>query len=95
MTGAGRVARGQEAGREARTRLGQRPVPGAGRWNEAACTLQTVERRPSEGRGLAPAVGSVTSQAAGGDEADDLRASFSACVSAGKGLTPATRLIPA
>ena len=79
MTGPGRVAHVQEGGREARTRPGQRPAqPVLGRWNEAACALQTVECHPSEGRGLAPAAGSATSQAAGRDEVDDPRASFSA-----------------
>lgn len=47
------------------------------------------------GDGLAPAGGSVTPEAADGDdnEEEDLRASFVASVSAGKGLTQETELI--
>lgn len=52
---------------------------------------------PSQGPWLAPAVGSVPPAAADGDddEEEDLRASFVAHVSAGKGLTQETELIPA
>lgn len=75
----GGVAREQEG------RQGHWGSADAGKVNEKSPALQTVECCHLRDGGLAPAMGSVTSEAVDGDgdEGDDLRASFSACVSTG------------